>query len=478
MRYKVVGPPGTGKTRRLLNEVQKYVDKGVPLNRIGYFAFTRKAAGEARDRFLKIKTELTKKDIKYFQTLHSLAFNRLGLKEENVMQDLNYKAIGDTCGIQIKYASYETNNWNGIFSSGSEYLGLINLARVKQISVLEQLDLNEHLSKIERDKLDAIDKEINNYKKIYNLIDFTDMIQKFLDTNDTPEFDVIFVDEAQDLSLIQWSMINKIEKDTGCDVWVAGDDDQAIFGWAGADVDSFINYDAEEILLKESERVPSSIQKIALDVINRIQDNRIDKQYFPKSETGDIYERYKLSDIDMTTGDWLILTRTKSLLKPIPTYLKKKGLFFNTAQGNSIGKSLYEDIQYWSQLQKRIPLPDIQVQRIKERIKDSMNLSLKWYDAFDNVSDSQITYMRLLLLNHEDPTKEARIKVSTIHGAKGGEATNVVLFLNETANTIKGAKKSTAKQDEEYRVWYVGITRTMKNLYLIKCPNKSKEFKL
>ena len=478
MRYKVVGPPGTGKTRRLLNEVQKYVDKGIPLNRIGYFAFTRKAAGEARDRFLKIKTELTKKDIKYFQTLHSLAFNRLGLKEENVMQDLNYKAIGDTCGIQIKYASYETNNWNGIFSSDSEYLGLINLARVKQISVLEQLDLNEHLSRIERDKLDAIDKEISNYKKIYNLIDFTDMRQKFLDTNDTPEFDVIFVDEAQDLSLIQWSMINKIEKDTGCDVWVAGDDDQAIFGWAGADVDSFINYDAEEIPLTQSERVPSSIQKIALDVINRIQDNRIDKKYFPKSELGEIYERYKISDIDMTTGDWLILTRTKSILKSVPTYLKKKGLFFNTAQGNSIGKSLYEDIQYWSQLQKRIPLPDIQVQRIKERIKDSMNLSLKWYDAFDNVSDSQITYMRLLLLNHEDPTKEARIKVSTIHGAKGGEATNVVLFLNETANTIKGAKKSIAKQDEEYRVWYVGITRTMKNLYLIKSQNKSKEFKI
>jgi superfamily I DNA/RNA helicase len=478
MRYKVVGPPGTGKTRRLLNEVQKYVDKGIPLSRIGYFAFTRKAAGEARDRFLKIKIELTKKDIKYFQTLHSLAFNRLGLKEENVMQDLNYKAIGDTCGIQIKYASYETNNWNGIFSSDSEYLGLINLARVKQISVLDQLDLNEHLSRIERDKLDAIEKEINNYKKIYNLIDFTDMIQKFLDTNDTPKFDVIFVDEAQDLSLIQWSMINKIEKDTGCDVWVAGDDDQAIFGWAGADVDSFINYDAEEIPLTKSERVPSSIQKIALDVINRIQDNRIDKKYFPKSELGEIYERYKISDIDMTKGDWLILTRTKSILKSVPTYLKKKGLFFNTAQGNSIGKSLYEDIQYWSQLQKRIPLPDIQVQRIKERIKGSINLSLKWYDAFDNVSDSQITYMRLLLLNYEDPTKEARIKVSTIHGAKGGEATNVVLFLNETANTIKGAKKSIAKQDEEYRVWYVGITRTMKNLYLIRSPNKSKEFKI
>ena len=478
MRYKVVGPPGTGKTRRLLNEVQRYVKKGVPLKRIGYFAFTRKAAGEARDRFLKIKTELTKKDIKYFQTLHSLAFNRLGLKEENVMQDLNYKAIGDTCGIQIKYASYETNNWNGIFSSDSEYLGLINLARVKQISVLEQLDLNEHLSKIERDKLEDIASEIDSYKKTYNLIDFTDMIQKFLDVDDTPEFDVIFVDEAQDLSLIQWAMINKIEKDTGCDVWVAGDDDQAIFGWAGADVDSFINYDAEEIPLTKSERVPSIIQQTALDVINRIQDNRIDKEYFPKSETGEILERYKLPDIDMSTGDWLILTRTKSLLKPIPAYLKKKGLFFESAQGNSIGKSLYEDIQHWSKLQKKITIPDVQLQRVKERIKGPMNLSLKWYDAFNNVSESQITYMRLLLLNNEDPTKKARIKVSTIHGAKGGEATNVVLFLNHTSNTIKGAKKSTAKQDGEYRVWYVGITRTMKNLYLVRSPNKSKEFKI
>jgi len=107
-----------------------------------------------------------------------------------------------------------------------------------------------------------------------------------------------------------------------------------------------------------------------------------------------------------------------------------------------------------------------------------MNISLHWYDAFNKLTESQITYMRLLLLNNEDPTKDARIKISTIHGAKGGEATNVVLFLNETANTIKGAKKSTAKQDEEYRVWYVGVTRSMKNLYLIKSQNKSKEFKL
>ena len=60
-RYKVIGPPGTGKTRKLLNTVQKYIDEGVSLKEIGYFAFTRKAANEAKKRFLSDNLELTKK---------------------------------------------------------------------------------------------------------------------------------------------------------------------------------------------------------------------------------------------------------------------------------------------------------------------------------------------------------------------------------------------------------------------------------
>ena len=81
-----------------------------------------------------------------------------------------------------------------------------------------------------------------------------------------------------------------------------------------------------------------------------------------------------------------------------------------------------------------------------------------------------------MLINGEKINKEPRITVSTIHGAKGGEATNVVLFLNQTINTMKAASKSVIKQDEEYRVWYVGVTRTIQNLYLVKCNNKQKEF--
>jgi len=479
MRYKVVGPPGTGKTRRLLHEVHRYVQQGTPLDKIGYFAFTRKAAGEARDRFLAKNEHLTKKDIKYFQTLHSLAFNNLGLKEENVMQEGNYKAIGETCGIQIKYAAYETNNFNGIFSSNSEYLSLINLARVKQISAEQQFDLNEHLTWITREKLIAIEKEINNYKKTHGLIDFTDMLQKFLDKGKPPKFKVIFVDEAQDLSLIQWSMIKKIEEETQCDVWIAGDDDQAIFGWAGADVNSFIKWKSREILLSQSERVPRLIQEAALNIIQRIYFNRIPKDYLPKDTKGNIYQRYKLNDVDLTKGDWLILTRTKSLWRPIPPFLKRKGLYFNTVEGNSIGKTLYEDIQTWNDFQQGLTPPDIKRQRLEEITGEkNFDINLSWDAAFKNITSAKREYMKAMLLNGENLSRPPRIKVSTIHGAKGGEATNVVLFLNQTANTIKGSKKSQAKQEEEFRVWYVGVTRTIENLYLIKCKNKMKEFKI
>ena len=225
--------------------------------------------------------------------------------------------------------------------------------------------------------------------------------------------------------------------------------------------------------------MPRLIQQTALTIIQRIYFNRIPKDYLPKDTTGNIYQRYKLNDVDLTKGDWLILTRTKSLWKPIPPFLKRKGLYFNTVEGNSIGKTLYEDIQTWEELIQGVPLPDIKRQRLEELTGEKIfDTHLSWDEAFKNVPFAKRQYMKAMLLNGEDLSKPPRIKISTIHGAKGGEATNVVLFLNQTANTIKGSKKSQAKQEEEFRVWYVGITRTIENLYLIKCKNTLKEFKI
>ena len=50
---KLFGPPGTGKTTKLLNYVKTFLKLGTPIDKIGYFAFTTKAANEAIDRMLE-----------------------------------------------------------------------------------------------------------------------------------------------------------------------------------------------------------------------------------------------------------------------------------------------------------------------------------------------------------------------------------------------------------------------------------------
>ena len=425
-----------------------------------------------------------------------------GLKEENVMQEEHYKIIGEQCKLRIKYASYEKNDFNGIFTSNSEYLNLINLARVRNISVLDQLDRNEHLGKIERDKIEIVSKHIDDYKSNWKLIDFNDMIEKFmseiqLPNAKVPKFEVIFIDEAQDLSLIQWKMIKLLQNHTK-DIYIAGDDDQAIFGWAGADVDSFIKFDAVEIPLKQSKRVPRMIHTRALLRLDNIKSGRLEKPWnTPTSEEGTIKIFFSIDSINMQKGDWYILARTNDLLKPIIRSLKKRGLYFETKQGRSISESLYRDILHWEKWKNGKELTTIEVQRLLERFdkkfeetddklfkldelktKYKLDPRLQWYDAFTAVTPHMKTYIRAMRSNGEDLRLKPRIKVLTLHGSKGGEATNVIILQNQTTNTIKGAIKTIMKQDEEQRVWYVGLTRCSKNLFLIRCKDRSKEFKI
>ena len=67
-----------------IKQIDDYL-KNTDSYKVGYFAFTHKAAYEARERAMK-KFNLDEDDLPYFQTLHSLVLRRLGIKKENVMQ--------------------------------------------------------------------------------------------------------------------------------------------------------------------------------------------------------------------------------------------------------------------------------------------------------------------------------------------------------------------------------------------------------
>ena len=150
MKTIVLGPPGTGKTHTLLNKVDDYLKETDP-DKVGYFAFTRKAANEARDRAVK-KFNLTEDDLPYFRTLHSLAFRRLGINKENVMQRRHYEDLGIKIQIPIDYNDYDDEE-TGLFTTKSDYLRIINLAKLRNITLDQQFNLKEHTQKLEYDKL-------------------------------------------------------------------------------------------------------------------------------------------------------------------------------------------------------------------------------------------------------------------------------------------------------------------------------------
>ncbi len=70
-------------------------------------------------------------------------------------------------------------------------------------------------------------------------------------------------------------------------MYVAGDDDQAIYRWAGADVDKFIKLEGKSTVLDQSYRVPITVHELANKLNLRIKD-RIKKEFKPRTETGEI----------------------------------------------------------------------------------------------------------------------------------------------------------------------------------------------
>ena len=98
-----------------------------------------------------------------------------------------------------------------------------------------------------------------------------------------------------------------------------------------------------------------------------------------------------------------------------------------------------------------------------------------WYDVFQSDYE-ECLYIREMLSNGEELNKPPRVKLSTIHSAKGGEADNVLLILDNTKTIRESAEKNEDKADEENRVWYVGVTRTKQNLYIMAARKEDRGY--
>lgn len=495
----ILGPPGTGKTTTLLEIVDEELTRGVPPDRIGYVSFTRKAAHEAIDRATK-KFSLVERQLPFFRTLHSLCFWALGLTPNDVLERNRLLEFGEWAGIRVsgRFSLDEGSSFG--FEAGDRILFMENLSRIKCITLREQYDEDDDgllWAEVER-----VSRALDEYKKARHLVDYTDMLSQYSALLDAPKIEVLLVDEAQDLSRLQWRVVEKLAANAKR-VVVAGDDDQAIYRWAGADVPHFVGMPGSVRVLDRSYRVPVEVQKLSQEIIKHVSQRR-PKIWNPRTASGEVARLQSVDELDLSGSDVLILARNNYILRDlVAPILRSSGVIYDHRGNSSVRTSVLEAIMSWEKLRKGDVISVEEAVCVYEQMSsgkgvarghkklpnfkptDMVSLAdLKssggllrddiWHEALDRVVPDERIYLLRALRAGERLRSKPRIRLSTIHGAKGGEAEHVVVLRDMAHRTYLEMLKN---EDDEARVWYVAVTRAKSKLTVI-APQSKRNFML
>ncbi|MBO4312025.1 MAG: UvrD-helicase domain-containing protein [Desulfovibrionaceae bacterium] len=236
----VLAGPGAGKTRTLVGRIARLLQEGVEASRIAAVTFTRRAAGELRER---LAAAFPGAALPQADTLHALALpfwqgstaaftqgHEQGLAQDRGLMNLSKRGIAPPLVLDEEGA-------RSAFAHANEACGADRAALRK---VFEELSLCREKLAVPSEGVCAMMERYTAWKRARNMADYTDLLENWLaclKNGLARPWEHVLVDEVQDLSPLQLELVRHLLPPSGEGFFGIGDPDQAIYGFRGAHPD-------------------------------------------------------------------------------------------------------------------------------------------------------------------------------------------------------------------------------------------------
>ena len=536
---KIFGGPGTGKTTTMVGNtdiddfsgiLQRMFEERSPDN-VMLIAYTRAAADEAKSRLVSLTDVTQTKADERITTIHSMAMRFNNLKPQDIVEirwSNDKYNFCDEIGLEYNLNSgsddeaemlSEPDDQGHVFFKMLSWLK----SKLKAPSEYEDCPLASAWQ-YDEDKFVRAANAWEEYKNQKGIWEFDDAIMESVNNEDTVDAKYLFVDEVQDLYPLQQAFLDNqfghVDR-----IFLAGDDDQTIYEWAGAKPEYFLEMDGKVInempelwedktgywesegtyILDQSWRMPNEILRLAKMAIEQV-DERQEKQIKPHHEGGEFIPLRNPAPSQVINlinpDDTMVLFRAKYQMNEFGKELIKAGIpytdRFKTWKDdvlklrNGIAALKNDDRLMTGDQAARIieELPDAALNGSRDTLKNTFSAQSevataevvecsyynrpnseqelrRWCREFktDDMHYYRTQAVRNNLVLDNEHLSPHGVELETIHGSKGQEADTIILSTDSTQSVMDNMPEG-QMTNAERRLYYVGITRTQNRLVM------------
>ncbi|RQH03367.1 UvrD-helicase domain-containing protein [Natrarchaeobius oligotrophus] len=580
---RLFGGPGSGKTTALLDHVEEILEQdGVTFRDILVVSYTRAAAQEVRERLADRLDESPRALQGNVCTMHAKAYDLLDLSRGDVIGESDKEEFCDNYGLEFedeysgagRRTARSTTIGNKIIATSqwlqrtrrevSDWYDVPFQWDVEEVRLPPEIDPNAQEGNkytptwpSDDDRIDVPEaiRAWRTYKGEQGKIGFADMLERVKQRSLLPNVDYLVIDEFQDITTLQYDVYEEW-KPHMTEVLIAGDDDQVVYSWQGADPALLLDEEVDEdVILPNSYRLPSNVLNAVNREIRHI-DHRQDKDLNPRKEGGSVEAHRNASMLDLVRlvrrtlaagdGTIMVLFRARyQMFQFIDEFITEGVPFTALTDQRMWTDRLTQYVRAVEAIDAGEDVTGLQARRLADMLQESAFGSNERDDLFDAIDDLQeeagiddlqeLTVPAAVVEDHapfmpgpasaSDMVRKVtnfqkksvrayfaigeyagmdtdRVRVGTIHSAKGREADHVVVATDLTEKVVEqmvatiedretndvpsdggtdGAvtgpngeefTKTTSPvpvlTDNERRVFYVGMSRARERLVLLE----------